>query len=641
MRRWFLLGVMLAMALSVNAQQMPDSLVLRFRGHMETAAVAPPPPRFQLGMTEQFFVAKNGQPAPVLITARLVGGSSSLLYWVEAGLTLDEDGASESAAQLDPLFSVLRARRSYSQVFYNPFIGGYMTPNDLLSIPDVDALSAVYVIFVRDGVDERAVYVPAHSQPPQHAPAGFSHMRETIVVNMTALNDAPIRDARVQEQIAVALYDIVLHQHQPIQAAWLRAALFEEVVRSATSTPVSTTDLTAYLEQPDVSLIFPSGSPDAAARGLYALFMGYIRQRYGDNLYREIGLRPGDGFAALDSVFAHEQIVTADGAPMTGQRLFGDFLLATVINRRIGDGRYVHADVRLPQNTAVRVERAEMPGQTWADQSVQQFGARYYVYTAPADETITVTFAGAAATPRLVTNGTAPDADAPMFTTGNTQGTHRTLTRRVDLSDAERGAALAFDLWHDLAPYWNYGYITVSTDGGVRWQILPIDGATFDDPYGNAYGAGVTGSSQRWVNATVDLGAYIGQDILLGFETVGVPTHADQGMAISHPVIMYDDGTRTDLSDPYAWTLSGWLPADHTVDQMWFVYGVQTGSANHPARVQAWITPESGQTTGEYRVSLAANETLIVAVSGANDDTRVPAAYTLQLHSDDAALPTL
>jgi immune inhibitor A len=63
---------------------------------------------------------------------------------------------------------------------------------------------------------------------------------------------------------------------------------------------------------------------------------------------------------------------------------------------------------------------------------------------------------------------------------------------------------------------WDYAYLVVSTDGGATWESVETNLSTTDNPNGQNFGYGITGSSGGWTSLTADLSAYTG-DVLLGF----------------------------------------------------------------------------------------------------------------------------
>ncbi|SNQ59372.1 exported hypothetical protein [Candidatus Methanoperedens nitroreducens] len=89
------------------------------------------------------------------------------------------------------------------------------------------------------------------------------------------------------------------------------------------------------------------------------------------------------------------------------------------------------------------------------------------------------------------------------------------MIKEVDLTGVTN-ANLTFMTWYSMETDWDYGYVAVSTNGN-SWINLPGTLTTIADPNGNNLGNGITGSSNGWVQETMDLTPYTGNRILLGF----------------------------------------------------------------------------------------------------------------------------
>jgi immune inhibitor A len=99
-----------------------------------------------------------------------------------------------------------------------------------------------------------------------------------------------------------------------------------------------------------------------------------------------------------------------------------------------------------------------------------------------------------------------------------------TLTRTVDLT-GKASATLSFYTWYDIEPYWDFGFVQISTDGGATFTSLALDGTTsISDP--GAYPTiapnlpGFTGTSNGWQLKTADLSAYAGKTIQLRYRYI-------------------------------------------------------------------------------------------------------------------------
>lgn len=110
---------------------------------------------------------------------------------------------------------------------------------------------------------------------------------------------------------------------------------------------------------------------------------------------------------------------------------------------------------------------------------------------------------------------------------------------------ATAGNALAFDTYYAIEPYWDFGFVQVSTDGGYTWTSLSNAYTTYDhDP--NAHPniimnlPGLTGSNGGWMNMSFDTSAYAGNDVLFAFRYMTDWATTDAGWFIDN---VYVDST--------------------------------------------------------------------------------------------------
>jgi len=202
------------------------------------------------------------------------------------------------------------------------------------------------------------------------------------------------------------------------------------------------------------------------------------------------------------------------------------------------------------------------------------------------------------------------------------------LTRAFDLRDVS-SATLRFWTWYHIEEGWDYAYVLVSTDGGARWIPLESARMTFDDPHSNAYGPGYTGHSGGWVEESIDLTPYAGQEILLRFEYI-----TDD--AVTQPGLIVDDiqipeiGYAEDFeSGDGGWQSEGWLRMDNRLPQHFLVQLVQPDAADGP--VTRLLGPgDSPQ--GEWTITVGGEGgDAVLVVSGLAPVTTEPARYRVAL----------
>jgi immune inhibitor A len=116
---------------------------------------------------------------------------------------------------------------------------------------------------------------------------------------------------------------------------------------------------------------------------------------------------------------------------------------------------------------------------------------------------------------------------------------------------------------------WDYAYLVVSTDGGAHWDNVETNLSTNDDPWGQNFGNGITGTSPGWVDLTADLSAYTG-DVLLGFRYWTDVSAVEPGFMVDnleitgHPL----DGAETDTG----WTFDGFTVTTGTESALYNNY---------------------------------------------------------------------
>lgn len=143
------------------------------------------------------------------------------------------------------------------------------------------------------------------------------------------------------------------------------------------------------------------------------------------------------------------------------------------------------------------------------------------------------------------------------------------LTRTVDLTPYS-GKTVTLSFWTEYAieEFWDFGFVQVSTDGGITWMSLPdLEGRTTytHDPDAKADIVanlpGLTGFSNGWVHETFDLSPYAGSSIRLRFRYMTDWAVNFDGWFLDEITITADGSTifydGAETLDP-GWTAKGW-----------------------------------------------------------------------------------
>lgn len=134
--------------------------------------------------------------------------------------------------------------------------------------------------------------------------------------------------------------------------------------------------------------------------------------------------------------------------------------------------------------------------------------------------------------------------------------------RGFDLITATVPVTFSFDAYWDIEEDWDYGFVEVSTDGGMTWTTLPdIDGVlTNTDPNDNNLGWGLTGTGSGTLR--FDLSAYTGMTMTLRLRYLTDPAVSNPGWWVDNLAladangVLYANDLETDFSD---WTNEGWV----------------------------------------------------------------------------------
>ncbi len=321
------------------------------------------------------------------------------------------------------------------------------------------------------------------------------------------------------------------------------------------------------LSEPDVQL--NTWSSDASQTGEHygtsQLFMRYMHDQYGGEagVAEMISRDAGNNLDVFAEIAARKRPDIKSFAD-----LYADWAVANMLkDGSIGDGRF---DYALLPGTASLTDVE--PGEEQA--SVSQFGADYLgVLEGP----LTLDFDGVET---IGLTGAQPKDGRYMWWSNRGDDSVETLTREFDLSGVQQ-ATLEFSTWYEIESDWDYGFVTVSTDGGETWTTLEGTSTTNDDPQGQNFGNGLTGVSgepgtepdkgtrAKWIEERMDLTPFAGKQILLRFWVVNDAGYNAQGLLIDNiriPELDYSDGAE---GGDGGWQAQGFVRTTGLLAQQW------------------------------------------------------------------------
>jgi immune inhibitor A len=388
-------------------------------------------------------------------------------------------------------------------------------------------------------------------------------------------------------------------------------------------------DLNGYVEngtaslaltQPDVQL--NTWSSDASQTGEHygtsQLFLRYFYEQYAGEkgLAELIAADAGNNLEAFVPIAARKRPDIKRFAD-----LYADWAVANVVNdATVGDGRYTY---KMLPHTANLTE--VKPGQEQA--TVHQLGSDYLgVLRGP----LTIDFDGAET---VGLTGAQPKDGRYMWWSNRGDDSVETMTREFDLSGVQK-ATLQFSTWYEIEKDWDYGFVTVSTDGGKTWTTLKGNSTTDTDPQGQNFGNGLTGVSgapraepdkgtrAQWIEEQMDLTPFSGKKILLRFWVVNDAGYNAEGMLIDNiriPELNYSDGAE---EGDGGWQTQGFVRTTGELAQEWalrFAY-VRDG--------KIVVEPVPVDAQGRATIKLPEGERAILTVIGTTPFTTEPASYS-------------
>jgi len=437
----------------------------------------------------------------------------------------------------------------------------------------------------------------------------FSNQREIIYINSSAIR---VGTSLYTETLAHELQHAIHWNADPSEDTWVNEGLSELAVTVAGS---DQTFRSRFAFPRPTSLVHWPLSPFGSGASYQAssLFMHYLSEHYGDrNDLTGLLRQPEDGIVGINSY------LRSSGYELTFRDVFAKWVVANLLDEDQGPYSY--------KGLAVRARPTQRMGDfSEISSQIPQYSVEYIElddglisYEGP----LRLKFSGQTVSALLPV-----DVGATGCWWGNSgDSIDATLSRTVDLTQQSR-ATLNYQVWFELEKNWDYGYVEVSTDGGRTWEILSTPNTTSENPIGNSFGVGYTGNSQGWIDESVDLSPYTGQEIQVRFQHITDDALNGSGICvqgISIPEIGLFDSTE-------GWKAKGFLLISNRVKQDYIVQVIASGSENQVTRL---VLDEANM--GELIMPAPRRlERLVVAVAALAPKTRIETSYTLTVEPAD------
>ncbi len=443
----------------------------RLSGVAGAAAITvPPAPAYQIGDRATFTVSNSDEERHFVIEACLAAAAPGVYLWVEDGIAYDPERLAQIAATLDSaLFPRIRALFGQE-------------PN-----PGIDHDPHIYILHATHLGETIGGYFNDASTYPQPI-ISTSNEHEMFVI---AVDNVPVDSPSYFYVLAHEFVHMIQHHEDLNEETWVIEGM-AELGAFLTVTP-QTFSIQSYLANPTVQLNAWDIDQASPYYGAASLFFTYLVERFGPDFVLTHSREPADGITGINHALAAIQASDpVTDQPITFADVFADWLVANLVDTpTIGDGRY---DYRLIDLAGFRASLSgsvdRYPAST-PEQTINQHGAHYIRLGSDTPRPLTVTFQGNQAVRVVPTD--APSGDHFYWANRSDQSNPR-LTRAFDLSAVDR-ATLRFASWFEMTSFWDYGYLSISTDGGLTWTVLETPATTRENPNNRAFAAGITGFS--------------------------------------------------------------------------------------------------------------------------------------------------
>ena len=540
-----------------------------------------------VGSTETFWLVDLAETETYQSEFELVFVSPHAYWYVEKGLTVSLSGIERSAARFEEdIYPVV------TRVFGSEWTPG-VDKDPRLNILNA-RLSSVAGYF--SSTDEYPLAVRPQSN-------------EREIIYMNAFNVPPGR-ANYDQVLAHELQHAVHWNADASEDTWVNEGLAE---LSSSIALRSTFSVRQFLRGAPISLVnWPTASVGGIANyGAASLFMHFLTEHFGgrDNLRRLLA-QPEDNIAGIDRYL--EEI----GYSERFEDVFRMWAAANILDGDIrdSDGILGYGDLQV-----VSAVSGSIDGFNEASSQIPQYAIEYTEISS-VSEPFTISFQGQTTTQLLPVDLGATGC----WWSNSGDSIDSTLSHRVDLP-AGSTAALDYGVWYEIEEDWDYVYVEVSIDGGRNWLIIETPATSPENPIGNGFGPGYTGRSGGWIQESVDLSPFAGEDLWVRFQYVTDDAVNASGACFRDLSIQTAGETPAITADDAGWEARGFVFTDNIVRQDFQVQLLTTG--DEPKVRQIGLDANNA---GELTVMPPKDgQRLIVAVGSMAEKTRQPAGYTL------------
>ncbi|HEX6304445.1 MAG TPA: hypothetical protein VFZ76_09670, partial [Anaerolineales bacterium] len=554
-----------------------------------------------VGEQDSFWVTNVDTNENFRITATLRNVTEHVYFWVQDEVSFDQEEANNLVDSFE------------NQIYptNRDFFGSEWTPG-------VDGDPHLYILYAGGLGESLAGYFSSADEyhPLAHE---YSNAHEMFLLNADNVDLS-----------SEYTYGVLAHEFQHMihwyrdrnEQTWLNEG-FSELASFLNGYDGGGFDF-AYVQDPDIQLTdWPTNPGQTPSHyGSAFLFLTYFLDRFGDEATQSLVGHPENGMVSIDEVLAElDERDPVHNTPITADDVFMDWVLASFLNDEdVADGRYFYSNYpNAPQpDFTETVNRCPQDGIT---RDVHQYGVDYIRISCPGD--FNLHFEGTIQVPVVPED---PYSGDYAFWSNRGDESDMTLTRTFDFTEHQGPLTLNYWTWYDLEEDYDYLYLEASSDG-EDWQILTAPSGTAEDPSGNSYGWGYNGASRGWIQESVDLAQYAGQEVQIRLEYVTDAAVNGEGLLLDDVSIPEVDYFSDFEDGDGGWTAEGWVRIQNLLPQ---TYRLALISFGRDTTVEYLTLADDNTLTVPVQIGEGVDEVVLV-VTGATSFTRQKAAYRYSL----------
>ena len=574
----------------------PLGLACRLKGKCNIPTEVPSGP-YNVGDTSKFWLTNTDTVESFQIDATLKYKTQHAYFWVEDGVEFD---MKEAKALVDEFENKMYPTD-------REFFGSEANPG-------IDGDPHIYIVYGRNIGSSVAGYF---SSPDEYAPDAheFSNAHEMFVFNA---DNSPLGDTYTYGVLAHEFQHMIHFVTDRNEESWINEG-FSEVAVQLNGYYGGGADM-LYIMNPDMQL--NDWGPDPGTNGPHYgasfLFLSYFLDRFGEEATQAVVSDAQNGFDSIENVLNKFNITdNQTGKKIGADDVFVDWTVTNyLLDPNIADGRYNYKAYNNPTKVSDLNLLTDCPNSV--DGNVHQYGADYIQVRCDGEHTLV--FDGDTVTTLLPANA---HSGKKAFWSNKGDESDMTLTREFDLTNVTGEVNLNFSAWYDLEQDYDYTFLEASTDGGKTWEIVKTPSGTDKNPSGNSYGWGYNGTTNGWIDESVDISAYAGKKVLLRFEYITDAAVNGEGFLIddiSVPQIGYSSDFE---SDDGGWTGEGFINVENVLPQTFKVTVINENG-------ETSVVPVTLDENQHAEITIDTSD-IVVVISGTTRHTRSLANYRLTI----------